>query len=111
MNLKQKLDELCTWVGIVGWVTTIAGAIEAIIGLFAYVIGALPGVITLILGIKLLGARKYAKSIALSQEYNEQDMVLLIKELTAYFKIQGLFIIIGFSAAIIVALSGFLLYQ
>ncbi|TYP55420.1 hypothetical protein LZ11_01135 [Thermosediminibacter litoriperuensis] len=79
-------------------------------GLFAFIIGALPGVITLIMGIKLLGARDRAKNIVLSQDYDEHQMVLLIQEMTSYFKIQGILIIIGVILFVLLGVTGFIAY-
>ncbi|WP_170240303.1 DUF5362 family protein [Thermosediminibacter litoriperuensis] len=109
-DLIRKLEEFSTWAAIVGWVTVISGAIEAILGLFAFIIGALPGVITLIMGIKLLGARDRAKNIVLSQDYDEHQMVLLIQEMTSYFKIQGILIIIGVILFVLLGVTGFIAY-
>lgn len=106
MSLRQKFEEFSIWAGIVGWTSFIVGAIQAFFGLFAFVIGALPGIITLILGIKLLGAKRYAKNLAVSQELEEQDLILLIQEMNTYFKIQGVLIIIGFIIFIIAVASG-----
>ncbi|MCG0275536.1 MAG: DUF5362 domain-containing protein [Thermosediminibacteraceae bacterium] len=110
MDLIRKLEEFSTWAGIVGWVTVISGAIEAIFGLFVFIIGALPGVISLIMGIKLLGARDRARNIVLSQGYDEQQMVLLMQEMTTYFKIQGILIIIGVVLTVLMAFGGLLAY-
>ncbi|MFZ5625909.1 MAG: hypothetical protein ACOY3H_01085 [Bacillota bacterium] len=41
-------------------IVTIFGVISAIGGLFAFLVGAIPGIISVILGLKLREAKKYA---------------------------------------------------
>lgn len=92
---SQKLRELSTWTGVVGWVTVIAGGLSALAGLFAFVIGAIPGVVSLIMGLKLLEVKKHAEMLAFSPTPNDVDNLAMITDLTTYFKIQGVLIIIG----------------
>jgi hypothetical protein len=106
MDLKKKLEEFSTWAAVVGWVTVISGAVEALVGLFAFVIGALPGAIMLFAGIKLLRARNHARNLVLVQEYSEQEMVLLMQEMTTYFKVQGILIIIGVVLTVLLGVTG-----
>ncbi|MFO7294833.1 MAG: DUF5362 family protein [Caldicoprobacter sp.] len=96
MNLRVQLNDLARWTGVVGWLTIIGGAISALGGLFAYIVGAIPGIITVILGIKLINARKHALNISLSIEENvDPNMNGMVRELAMYFKIQGILQIIG----------------
>lgn len=95
MSIRSQLKDFSTWAGIVGWVTVIGGAINALFGLLAFIVGAIPGVVTVILGLKLLGAKKHAMNLVHSEESNDTEMFMMVKELTTYFKIQGVLIIIG----------------
>lgn len=105
MNLRVQLNDLARWTGVVGWLTIIGGAISALGGLFAYIVGAIPGIITVILGIKLINARKHALNISLSIEENvDPNMNGMVRELTMYFKIQGILQIIGIVLCILALL-------
>jgi hypothetical protein len=104
--LKQKLKQLATWTGWVGWVTVIGGVLSAIGGLFAFIVGAIPGIIALIMGLKLLSAKKHAEMVVLSAEPNETENLAMISELTGYFKIQGILIIIGLALTVVGIIVG-----
>lgn len=105
MNLRNELNKLARWTGVVGWLTIIGGAISALVGLFVYVVGAIPGIITVILGVKLVNARKYALDTLLSIEENvDSNMNGMVRELATYFKIQGILQIVGIAAGILVLL-------
>lgn len=105
MNLRNELNKLARWTGVVGWLTIIGGAISALMGLFVYVVGAIPGIITVILGVKLVNARKYALDTLLSIEENvDSNMNGMVRELATYFKIQGILQIVGIAAGILVLL-------
>jgi len=117
VNLKAQLNKLARWTGIVGWLSIIGGAFSAAAGLFAYAVrtwinqvrlkpmwgsfayviaGAISGVITVILGIKLLSVRKHALNISPGLEENaDPDMNDMVRELALYFEIQGILQIIG----------------
>ncbi len=92
-----KLLQLRSWLGFVGIMTVIGGAISAISGLFAFIIGAVPGIITVILGVKLLGAKKTVDTMLeeSSAGISPATFDKFIDSLRGYFKIMGILIIIG----------------
>jgi len=72
-------------------------------GLFAYIVGAIPGIITLILGIKLTNAMGHALNISLTLEKSaDSNMINMVRELAVYFKIQGIMQLIGIAVAVLV---------
>ncbi|WP_079907294.1 MULTISPECIES: DUF5362 family protein [unclassified Carboxydocella] len=91
---REILSQHSRWVGFVGIMTVIFGVISAIAGLFAFIVGAIPGIITIILGLKLRGAKKYADQIIASGGDSTQ-LNMLFMNLNTYFKIQGVLIIIN----------------
>lgn len=105
-NLKEQLQKLSTWTGILGWITIISGIISTIVGLFLFIIGAIPGIITIVLGAKLISARKHANTLVISETLDDSEMLALISNLTTYFEIQGLLIIIGIILSIVVVYFG-----
>lgn len=92
-----KLAQLRSWLGFVGIVTIIGGVISAISGLFAFIIGAIPGILTVILGFKLLGAKKYTDAMLeeSSTGISPETFGSFIDNLRAFFKITGILIIIS----------------
>ena len=106
MNIRQQLKEYSTWVKIIAWVTIISGGLQALGGVWLFIIGALPGVISLILGLKLLNSTKHAMNLVNSSEGDDQEMFLMIKELTTYFKIQGVLMLIGIIGFILLMAFG-----
>lgn len=107
---KQQLNDMSRWAGFVGIMTIIGGVIGCL-----SIAGIIPGVISIILGLKLRSAKKYADELVVNPDQAAQfgKLNLLLSDLSGYFKIQGILIIIGLSLAVIgiilaVALGSFL---
>lgn len=43
ITMKEQLQQFTSWAGVVGWITIIWGALNAIVGLFLFLLGAAPG--------------------------------------------------------------------
>lgn len=107
MVSRESLEKFSKWAGFIAILTIIGGALQAIIGIFAFVIGALPGVIAIILGLKLWKAKKQADElIHLDSEQYKNEMEVLVNNLTAYFKIQGILFIVSVVFFIVVLIIG-----
>jgi len=92
---QENLRDLSRWSGFVGIITIISGVISAATGLFFFIIGAIPGIIAVIMGMKLRNAKNYAdKLLYSSEDKNTEELNLLVDNLTTYFKIQGVLIIV-----------------
>ena len=103
MTLREELKQFSKWANIVGIFTIIFGGLSALSGLFIFIIGAIPGIIMIIVGIKLLNAKKQADEIiGLDGSEYDDKIQTLIKNLTQYFKLQGILYIISFVFTIIV---------
>lgn len=104
MIQRQYLRDLSTWAGFLGIVWIIAGTIQAIAGVFFFVIGAVPGIIMIVSGVKLWNAKKC------SSEYLEtEDARVLnksISNLALFFKIQGILVIVGLVFLVLSILLG-----
>ncbi len=105
---RVKLQQLSAWMGFVGIITIIGGALSALAGVFAFVIGAIPGVIAIVLGIKLRGAKQYADALLMEQagEGYSVNFNMFVDNLNTYFKIQGILIIISLVMGLIGILFG-----
>lgn len=102
MSLREELKQFSKWAGFVAILTIIGGGLSAITGLFAFIIGAIPGIIMIIVGIKLWKAKKEADEIVnLDGAEYESRMYTLISNLTSYFKIQGILFIVMIALYII----------
>ncbi len=101
---RENLQDLIRWTNIVGIFTIVGGALQAIPGLFAFGVGAIPGLISIYLGTRLLRARDRAKDLLVSDVSDAQVLNEFVSSLTTYFKVQGILIIIGIIAAIIGAI-------
>lgn len=104
MVSEHNLREMSTWAGFLGIIMIISGVLSAIGGLFMFVVGAIPGIITIILGIKLRNAKNYAEEAVNTN--NEVALNSLIASLSSFFKIQGVLIIIIFVLTIVFMLLG-----
>ncbi|MFW6014888.1 MAG: DUF5362 family protein [bacterium] len=114
MISRQQLADLSKWAGFVGIMSIIGGTISALTGLFAFVVGAIPGIIMIIMGVKLRNAKKSADQLlAMSKNADQESQIYQIFEnINSYFKIQGIMIIIslvlsalGFIMAFITGIS------
>ncbi len=93
----NRLKQMSSWMGFVGIILIIMGALQAIGGVFALVIGAIPGILVIVLGVKLRGAKKYADNLV-AEGVNDNywtNFNMLVGNLNTFFKIQGILIIIG----------------
>lgn len=104
---REYLQQLSKWAGLVGILNIIFGAFSAICGLFAFIVGAIPGIIMIVLGVKLRNAKKYADEM-LSMEENESKINMVLMSLNSYFMIQGVLLIIALVFSVLGILGGFL---
>lgn len=91
----ENLKKLAKWGKFIGWITLILGTISAVFGLLFFIIGAIPGAITAILGWTLVKATQSAEKLA-NDITDEQSFAEMIKNLALYFKMQGIYMIVIF---------------
>jgi len=106
MNLvnKELLIQHSRLVGTVGTITLVFGALAAIAGLFAFLIGAIPGIINIILGLKLREAKRYADQL-LASDRDPAYLNRLFGSLNSYFKVTGILLIINIAIFVLGFLS------
>lgn len=108
----QQLKQLSAWMGFVGIMTIIGGVISAVMGLFAFVIGAIPGIIAIVLGVKLRNAKQYADAMLYEpaeMKHESSNLGMFFANLNAYFKIQGILIIISLVLAFVMVVLGLII--
>lgn len=114
---RVKMQQLSAWMGFVGIITIIGGVLSALAGVFAFVVGAIPGIIAIVLGVKLRNAKQYAEALLMEQdtELYSGNFNMFVENLNIYFKIQGVLIIIslamGLLGIIISMIAGFAFYS
>ncbi len=107
MISREQLETLSKWTGFIGIMTIIFGVLQAIGGLFFFIIGALPGVISIILGVKLRNTKKYADEVlALNSDNVESQVYQIFQNLNSYFKIQGILLILWIILSVLAVLGG-----
>jgi hypothetical protein len=86
------------WAGFVGIMTIISGVLGCLT-----IAGIIPGIISIILGLKLRSAKNYADQLAADPNETTQSgkLNLMISDLSGYFKIQGILIIVGLVLAVV----------
>ncbi len=97
--MQAHLNSIAKWGKFLGYVYIIIGAIYAVTGVFAFIIGAIPGVIMIFLGIFLLRAGKEAENLL--QEYDERPLAEMLNNIAKFLKVNGILMIIGLVFAII----------
>jgi hypothetical protein len=95
---NQQLRDMSKWAGFVGIMTIISGVLGCLT-----IAGIIPGIISIILGLKLRSAKKYADELAADPNETTQSgkLNLMISDLSGYFKIQGILIIVGLVLAVV----------
>ncbi len=102
----EELQQLSKWMGFVGIITIIGGALSALAGLPAFIVGAIPGIIAIILGVKLRNAKQSADAMLMDVHHENftGNLNSFFSNLNTYFKIQGVLIIISLALGIVVAI-------
>lgn len=103
--MQAHLNSIAKWGKFLGYVYIVVGAIDALFGLFAFVVGAIPGVIMIFLGLFLLRAGKEAENLL--REYDERPLTELLNNFAKYLKVMGILFIIGIVFAIIMIILAF----
>lgn len=105
---QENIQGFIKWTNIVGILSIVLGALAALGGVFAFLVGAIPGVLMIIAGVKLLNAKKAAQELAEIEDpvLFTEKLNQLIFESTAFFKLQGIY----FIASIILAVIGIIVY-
>lgn len=100
---QETVNKLITWTNFVGILSIVFGALSALGGVFAFVIGAIPGVVMIIMGVKLLNAKKAAQELLMIEDQSIAIPKLdqLLSEITTYFKIQGILYIVSIAVGIL----------
>lgn len=98
---RVKMQQLSAWMGFVGIITIIGGVFSVI-----SIAGIIPGIIAIILGIKLRSAKQYADAMLLEEgdEGYSGGFNMFIENLNSYFKIQGVLIIISLAMVVLAIL-------
>lgn len=91
---SEQLKKLAFWSKFVGWCFLVTGILSALIGLFAFIIGAIPGMITSFMGWKLITAGTHAEKISYT-ENDEGAFEDFIQNYLTFFKIQGILFMIS----------------
>ena len=106
--VHEKLEQLSKWMGFVGIMTIIGGAISAISGVFAFVVGAIPGIITILLGVMLRKAKGHADNMLYEDPVDSYsaNFSMLVANLNSYFKILGILIIISLVLGVLMVIFG-----
>ena len=93
---EQTRDSLVGWMKFVGIITMISGILSAIGGVFFFIIGAAPGVLTAIAGFKVLDAAKNAEN---------NDVASFMENMRVYFLMLGILIILSLASMFFVFLG------
>jgi len=89
---KYQLTDMGKWANFVGIVFIVTGILNCI-----SLVGIIPGIIFIFLGLKLRGVKRYSEEAAASSDEASQagSLNMMVSELSSFFKIQGIFIIIA----------------
>jgi len=100
---ETTLKTLSKWSGFVGIMTIISGALACIGAIGSFGLSLIPGIITIILGVKLRNAKS---SIDSYLSGNGGEINNIFENLASYLKLQGILIIISLVLIVIGLLLG-----
>lgn len=92
---KETLRSFAYWGKFLGWTLLVAGVVNTLIGLLGFIVGAIPGIFTLMMGQKLLSATKRAEDL-IHSDGDIEGLNALLEDLKGFFKIYGVFTIFSF---------------
>ena len=100
---QENLQSFIKWTNLVGILSIVLGGLAALAGVAAFLIGAVPGVLMIIAGVKLLNAKKSAVELQgiedpaiVAEKFNQ-----LLADSTSFFKLQGIYYIVGIIMSVI----------
>jgi len=95
------LDKFAKWSGFMGVFTIVMGILQALT-----LIGIPAGVIMIILGVKLLGAKSAAKALTVAGEADVPTQLnKMVNDLRVYFQVNGVLIIIGLVLSVLAVIG------
>jgi hypothetical protein len=100
MYNQESLKKLASWTGFVGIITLILGILQAIT-----IVGIIPGVLCIILGVKLMGAKSSARALGAGDQTPEH-LNKMITDLGTYFQINGILIILSLILGVVGIIVG-----
>ncbi|NPV91116.1 MAG: hypothetical protein HPY50_10135 [Firmicutes bacterium] len=106
---RYTLSETSKWAGLAGILTIILGALLAFCGLFAFIIGALPGVIVIIMGVMLRKAKQRADDILMTQDPSPEKLSLMLQSLNSYLKITFIYAIVMIALSLLSLLASLIM--
>lgn len=98
---RENFEKFGKWAGFVGIITLIGGILQVL-----SIIGIISGVLMIILGVKLLGAKSSARAIAAySGEMPPDQLNMMVNDLRVYFQVNGVLIIISLILAVLITIA------
>lgn len=98
---RRTLKQLSTWAGFMGVVTIISGSLSALAGLPFFIIGAIPGVVMIVMGVKLWQVKQEADAYLASPQEDLGKLNAVIEHLMLYFKINCIMTIVVLALTLI----------
>lgn len=98
----ENLKSVKKWGAWVGYLSIIFGALNALAGLFLFVIGAVPGVLTILFGVFSLKASKNAERLIAA--YNDNQMNELLENYGKSLKFFGIYYIFSIVLFVLIML-------
>lgn len=100
---KTILETLSKWAGFVGIMTIISGALTCLSAIFTLGISLIPGIITIILGVKL---RNTKTSVDKYLTGDAMEVNGIFESMGSYLKIQGILIIVSLALVVLGIILG-----
>lgn len=99
---EQTMKRISTWGKILGIIMMIFGGLSALSGLFAAIIGAIPGIVTVFMGYLIYKTGKDAQEFLESQ--SQEAISSLLDNYAKYLLVNGILLILTLAVIIVMLL-------
>lgn len=108
MKIEDSLRSIAKWGTFLGYVFIITGVLSALSGLFIFLVGAIPGLVNIFLGLFLLRSGKHASHLC--KNYHEAELSGLLENYAKYLKVHGILFVVTLSLLTLMVVLSFVAF-
>lgn len=91
--MQLSLQRISRWGNIVGWTLIIVGGLHALSGFTLFIVGAIPGVLMVFLGLYLIRSAQQARK--LKDEHDETALPRLFENFANHIRVNTILVVIS----------------
>lgn len=100
---QENIQGFIKWTNMLAILSIVFGGLAALAGIAAFLVGAIPGVLMILAGLKLLNAKRTAEGLVGIEDplIQAEKFNQLIAESTAFFKFQSIYYLVALVMSIL----------